>query len=275
MLAPPGPFQLHVAEPLGDPSRLRPERLLVELRRAGEEPVPRLRRHLAAGVPFLCLLFDGPGQEAAEERRWLGAFRGAADPSDRPEPGERPAAPDRPPALREGRLALYAAADHADRLGRIAGTLGAGARGSIPHWLAAQLAFGGAGDLASIVADAAPSDEGEAALLGLQQAIRDATGLPVRARIGLDEAALDPRCAGGGPAALQFLLAGDPPGLPTPEARARRWALLDRLGEAGRRALLLQAEGGDEEGGGDEGGAERTAARPVAALREAAALLTT
>jgi hypothetical protein len=265
MAAPPARFQLHVAEPLGDPSRVRPERLLVELRRAGEEPAPRLQRHVAAGVPTLRIRFDRAGQETTEQRRWLGALRGASAFAERPEPEPRTEAPERPPALREGPLALYAAPDHAARLAQIAGTLGAGARASIPHWLAAQLALGAAGDLASIAVDTAQAGEVEAALTGLQQAIRDATGLPVRARIGLDLAALHPQRAGGGPAALQFLLASERPGNPAPEARARRWAILDRLGEVGRRALLLVDE---------EAGEERTEARPFAALREAAGLLT-
>jgi hypothetical protein len=137
----------------------------------------------------------------------------------------------------------------------------------VAHWLAAQLALGGPGDLASVHFCALESAALQAALPGVQAAVRSATRLATRVRTGLagsgKEAALR---TGGGEGTLLFLLSdgggqelGAAPG-PAALARRAEEEALSTAADAGRAALLVRAEDGDS-------------ARLLAVLHEAAALL--
>jgi hypothetical protein len=236
------------------PAAYGDDRLFVSLRLEGTPPDPRVRRLNAAGLPTLQLAVS-PEELVAEAARWELSLAFAAGATRWP-----PLAPEVPttagpalePALREGPLTLYATASHAFVLRKVAGTLGPKAAASVPHWLAAQLALGGPGDLASLHFSALQTAALEAALPSVQAAVRGATRLATRVRAGLG--GLGKHAAertGGGEGTLLFLLSdgggqelGPAPGPAAFSRRAEEEALAAHAG-AGRPALLLRAEDGD------------------------------
>ena len=251
------------------PSAYGEDRLFVSLRLEGTPPDPRVRRLNAAGLPTLQLAVS-PEELVAEAARWELALAFAVGATRWPplvaEVRTAPA-PALEPALREGPLALYTTPAHAFVLRKVAGTLGPKAAASVPHWLAAQLALGGPGDLLSVHFCALETAALRAALPAVQAAVRGATRLATRVRTGL--AGLGEQAAqrtGGGEGTLLFLLSdgggqelGPSPG-PTALARRAEEEALFVHAHAGRPALLVRAEDGD-------------AGRLPAAMLEAAALL--
>ena len=247
--------QLIAGEPLEGPAAYGDDRLFVELRLTGSAPDPRVRRLNAAGLPTLQLALESE-QLLAEVVRFELALAFAAGAAHWPPrgPGHESQGPAQSaePALRDGALTLFCSPAHAAVLRKVAGTLGPKAAASAPHWLAAQLALGSPGDRVQVHFCALPTAAVRAALPAVQTAVRGATRLATRARLGLG--ALGPHAverAGGAEGTLLFLLSdgggaelGPSPG-PASAARRAEERVVSSFGEAGRPALLLRAEDGD------------------------------
>lgn len=274
-LSPAGRLQLSVGEPLADPDAYGTDRLFVELRLLGTASDPRVRRLNAAGLPTLQLavapealaeelvrwelalafacgapwLEGSAGREREHERLHQREDEQAPAGPRMAEPLPEEPLPEEPwlsePALREGPLSIFCSPAHAQVLRKVAGTLGPKAAASAPHWLAAQAALQEPGELVSLHFTTLPTQALREALAGVQGALRDATGLAVRAVFGLG--ALSPGTgarAGGAAAGIYFLFSdlggGDAGGAAGAAARREEERALGLLAAEGRRALLLR-----------------------------------
>jgi hypothetical protein len=264
---------------LEDPERYRKDRWCINYLLATapgavpSDPVSaghahRARRLIGAGVPVV--QFELPSRDAlaGELARWQWVFLlapGRARPTrlHDDEDGLLPA--DHEAALRDGPLAIYAAApNHAYILRKVAGTLGKKAETSLPAWIAAQAAMGDSGEYVSLHWLGLPTREARDALAELQRTMSGPNQLAVRVSFSLPEFDGVHPLAGASPRGLFFILSD---GGGAELAGSRRAALgaeeraLALLANAGRRAILLRAEDGD-------------ASKLIAALKAAGQLLT-